>query len=299
MSNQTGPEQAALAKYVPDSWGELKQPLDIWKQGDLLGPIPWGWVAPSGIDPVTNLEVDAEEAFTLTLATDDTTVIVTSQTCDVLATGPGARHPFVQVSPAVEATGMDPSKLVAVRRWETVDLVLLDPPDDKEGVWIADLRVSVPVSKAVLSQFAPRPGFRTEQGFLDFAAHLAAKVERPALHDFVTVQARKIIQDAIGEAGTEDTDWWTEVDEVRVRCTPTRLTPKELEFLVIARGDRLSSRSRNEWRRTIGRVKKAGKPHGIEVMHPIHFQRRTLLAQDYRSSSAVDIKGLRRVPDIH
>jgi hypothetical protein len=199
----------------------------------------------------------------------------------------------------VDATGAEPGRLAAIRRWEIVDLALLDPPDGNEATWTADLRISIPVSKAVLARFTPRPGFRSERGFMDFAARLAAKVERPALHDFVSGEVRQIINDAVKSAGANDTTWWTDVDEVRVRCTPTRLTPKTLEFLVIARDGKLVAADRGRWRTTINRVRKAAKAHGIEVMYPLHRERLTLSAQDYRSSTALQITGLRRVPDMY
>lgn len=298
MTGNATPERAAIAPYVPTDWSSVANSLDRWKQGDLVGPVPWGWIAPSGIDVVTNVEVDADDdsEMTIALAAPDRLAIVTSQTCDVVSTGPGARHPFVQVSPVVEATGIEPNRLAALRQGEIVDLVLLDRPEN--GVWVADLRVSVPLSKAILSAFTPQPGFRSERGRLDFAAHLAAKVGRPALHDFVSDTARKIIQQAIKEAKA-DTDWWTEVDEVRVRCTPTRLHPTALEYLVVAREEKLPPADRNRWKVAIDRVRKAAKPLGIKVMHPIHKERMTLLANDYRSSTQVHLDGIRRVSEIH
>jgi len=298
VTGYAGSERAAIAPYVPDAWTGFES-IDTWKQGDMLGPIPWGWVAPAGVDPVTNLEADAGDGLALTMALADTFAVVTSQTCDVATTGPGARHPFVQVSPVVDAAGADPGRLAAIRRWQIVDLAPLDPPGANGTVWIADLRISIPVSKAVLTRFAPRAGFRSEQGYLDFAAHLAAKVERPALHDFVSGEVRQIINDAIKSAGANDTAWWTDVDEIRVRCTPTRLTPRTLEFLIIARDDKLAGTDRGRWRMTINRVRKAAKVHGIEVMHPLHRERLTLSAQDYRSSTALQITELRRVPDMY
>src|SRR5206468_2164638 len=88
----------------------------------------------------------------------DTWAVITSQTCDVVASGPGGRHPTVQVSPLVNLDGADPNKITGIRRNMNVDSVLV-PDVPGGGTWAADLRISLPVSKAVLLQQSRIPGF--------------------------------------------------------------------------------------------------------------------------------------------
>lgn len=299
------PEYQALAPYTPNAWEEIAggDKIDRWKQGDLLGPIPLGWIAPRGVDLVTDLEVTTEDApLVLTSAPSGMTLaIITSQTCDVTTGGPGARHPFVQVSPVAEVPGIEANKLGALHRGEVVDLVLLAPPGRPASAppLVADLRISLPVSKAVLVEMDPRPAFSDENGYLEFAHKLAVKVERPALHDFVTRDARSIIRDAIRKDSSTDTSWWSQVEEVLVLCLPTRLAPMDVEFIIVARGNRLGPAEADKWKRVIEQVRKGAKQHGIKVRLPLHETTRDLRASMYRSSTALDIPELRQPPDAY
>ena len=53
------------------------------------------------------------------------------------------------------------------------------------GEWAADLRISLPVSKAVLLRQSRVHGFREQHQTLEFAERVAAKTRRPALHDAI------------------------------------------------------------------------------------------------------------------
>jgi hypothetical protein len=296
------PELAVLSAYTPTSWDSVtgNERIGRWKQGDLLGPLPWGWVAPAGWDQVTNLEVDTDGgALAVVVApTGLAQAIVTSQTCDIAVTGPGARHPFVQVSPVLAVPEMDPSKLAALKRGDVVDLALLTPPGGWHiGPLIADLRVSIPVSKAVLAAQDPQPGFADEAGYLAFARQLATKLERPALRDFITGDARAIIQTALAADAKVNTGWWSQVEEVRVKCDPNRLEPSLVEFIVVARTRALAATDVDKWKQVNERIRSAGKKVGISVRHPLHETATSMLAMTYRASVQLDLPQLRQPRD--
>ena len=111
--------------YLPEAMAQraVKQALNDWRQGDLVYGVRLFWAAPAD-DELTGLSVDdpgdgrwaviswdgapatAEDASDTGEAAGGGSPswgIITSQTCDVVATGPGRRHPTVQVSPLLEA----------------------------------------------------------------------------------------------------------------------------------------------------------------------------------------------------
>lgn len=302
MNPAERPELAVLAAYTPTEWNSVagNERIGRWKQGDLLGALPWGWVAPTGWDQITNLEADADEGVLAAVVAPKwlEQAIVTSQTCDIAVTGPGARHPFVQVSPVLAVPEIDSSKLAVLKIGGVVDLALLTPPNGPSaGHLIADLRVSIPVSKAVLASQEPRQGFTDQAGYLAFARQLAAKLERPAVHDFVTLTARDIIKSALAADAKVNTGWWSQVEEVRVKCEPTHLEPSRVEFIVVARTRELAASDVDKWKQVNERIRNAGKKVDISVRHALHETSTTMLAMTYRDSVQLDLPQLRQPRD--
>jgi hypothetical protein len=107
--------------------------------------------------------------------------VITSQGCDIADT---SRKPWVQVAPVYEAAAVitDDSRLADVRRDAVPHLVLLDPPR-LDGLWVADLRIEMPIEKSWLAEREPIIGFEGEEGRRRFAQRLAGRLERPALPD--------------------------------------------------------------------------------------------------------------------
>lgn len=292
-------ELAALAQFTPTEWSlELRQGLDCWKQGHLVRDMPLAWAALPGVDVVTNLDSGPSENPRLIVQPDAdlSWAIATSQTCDIAATGPGALHAFVQVSPVVTVDGMNQQKLESISRGEVVYLTLLRPPR-LEGTYVADLRISIPVSKSVLAGCEPEEAFDDEAGYLAFARQLALKAERPALHDFLSRDVRTLIRNRIAASRkSKDTSWWQQVHEVRVQARPTRLEPQQAELIVVGRSI-LTPAEKNEWKVLGDTIRKASKAHGIEFRHPLHVTTTTLLAFQCRASTRLDIPELRTTPD--
>lgn len=303
-----------LDDLVPTEWedGDAKS-IDRWGLGDLLGPTRMTWIGPTGHDRVTDVTVDSDQAAGTLVAVSPpdqiSCAIVVSQTCDVVSTGPGARHPFVQVSPVIVTTRTGVKNLDRLAHWEVRDRALLSPSrdtvtqlsdeDPADVVLIADLRVSIPVSKALLAGREPQPGFAEEMDLLAFAEHLALKTCRPALHGFVTDTARTQNQDAIRNDAKTNTAWWSQVDEVRVRCRPTRLYPKQLEFFIVHNhSGPPDPASVDRWNQIFKTVRKAGRREGIEVFKPVHETIRDFRAETYRQTVALDLPEIKRGTDV-
>lgn len=308
----TGVAGAGLDSFVPDAWDpDDSACVDQWRQGDLVRPFPLAWVGPAGHDRITKVDADPEGAvdenaqLVIDVGQPCLAGVITSQTCDVVTTGPGGRHPFVQVSPVFLTAATSVTNLDALRAGRVIDRFLLDPePSTYQAlggeptagdILVADLRLSLPLSKALLVGQRPLHGFRDERGALSFSAHLAAKVHRPALHDAV-IEARGQILRAIREAARQDTSWWTQVDEVRVQCEPTRLEPSRVTFLVVHR-TKPTPETVDRWTKVTASARKQLRSHGITLRHTRHETVFDLRAADYRTSVALDLPELYRPHD--
>jgi hypothetical protein len=193
--------------------------------------------------------------------------VITSQTCDVVTTGPGRHHPFVQVSPVVNVSHL-PDRLLQIRAGDIGYLVWLTRPPEV-GSWAVDLRVSVPVSKTSLVGQAAVSAFATEGDELLFARRVADKAGRGALHDELQGTAdalRRYLKTAAKAAPT----WWEHVDEVRLLVTAgTRLHPTSARLLIIEETPRAAT-ERNVWREFHKAQKKRLRRLGI-ALEPLLF----------------------------
>ena len=120
--------------------------------GRLLPTLPLFWAAtPELVDEITDVDAPPWDEGGLVVIQLEGSIpygVVTSQTCDIAATGPGCHHPTVQVSPVV-AVEIDAGTLGNIRRFRMKAHALMTAAD-LDGTYVADLRISLPVSKAVL-----------------------------------------------------------------------------------------------------------------------------------------------------
>jgi hypothetical protein len=294
----------------------VRRALNEWRQGDLVAGTRLFWAAPLD-DPLTGLQVDGDSssrwpvvvwdgtpaAATTAVADVDTAPpdsnasrwsIITSQTCDVVATGPGARHPTVQVSPLRDLRlEFDAGQITEIRRGSRVDLVYV-PNVPGGGDWAADLRVSLPVSKAVLLEQTPQRGFGKAKEALEFGERVAAKVRRPALHDQISdglVNSLREFVKVTREAGEQ---WPDLFEQFRLLVTDgDKLQPKSVALLAITHGQTTGANRQplRGWQRTEKR-RLARASDGI-LLTPVRFYKLDELgARDYRDSDPL------RVPEL-
>jgi len=191
VSTPGPPRRGVDGIYLPAALAAraVKRKLNDWRQGDLVRGTPLFWAAPLD-DELTGLCVDDPGDGALPVVRWDGTAavggdepavaegmhasgtplwgIITSQTCDVAATGPGQRHPTVQVSPLRELSAeFNPGRVTEIRRGSNVDLVYV-PNVPTPGEWAADLRISLPISKAVLLVRERVHGFRDAREAIEF-----------------------------------------------------------------------------------------------------------------------------------
>ena len=176
-----------------------------FEQGDLIEHPPFFYAARPALGTwQTTLALADDEA------TDDTIVIevdpddgpqygiITTPGCDIDNT---TVKPWIQVAPVypLDQIANADGRLGDIRRDAIPYLVLLEPPGI-DGLWVADLRIEVPVEKSVLAHRTPLPGFADETDRRWFARRLAGRLERPALpesvHDTVVRPLHRLLQRA-------------------------------------------------------------------------------------------------------
>jgi hypothetical protein len=292
-----------IDNLLPDPWPEdAVAALDLWRQGHLIRGELGTWLAAAGyVDPVTGADFteDGEGLIAAVAEIGDTGYFaVVSQTCDIAATGPGRRHPFVQVCPVRNLGNFEQQKIQQSRDGELVEYVHLTEPPAPAVEWAIDLRISVPLSKGVLVASSPVVGFACQEDELAMAAKVAAKFERPALHDYLSKDFIDALNVLVAKARKASADWCEDIEQFRLEILEgDRLSPKRVRLVVITDVNfnalldlRKKTSLRDHWKT----LKKPLKRVGIE-QSPIAFRYiEDLKAKDYRNSIPLSIPALGR-----
>lgn len=311
------------------SWSDHKEALGRWKQGDLIRGVPITWIAPAGVDSVTNIESpDPDTGPVVTGEVFD--AIVCSQTCDLGAGPPGDRHPMVLVAPLVQEDGIRSRahrKLAAEAKLGYLVQVLPPSQDDCDQVftepgspnpadgptthrrsvmesmpadqrWYADLRLLVPLSKALLVDRAPVNGFVTEAESLAFGEILAQKFRRPALHEDLSEAVPKVLTEFVRNSG-KSKQCFAKVEQVRLLITHgDRLNPERAQLMVLTSGGSLSDDEQLAWSGLHAKVAPFFKAQGMGCGPLVHYDVARMSAEQYRRTVPIrcDLIGHARWP---
>jgi hypothetical protein len=281
----------------------VSRALDGWRQGDLVSGVRIFWADTAGHDPLSDLHLDApaDGGWSVTrwsqegvnISPDGDLSVITSQTCDIGGTGPGARHPTVQVSPLIRLDHLGSGRAEAVRRNRTTDMIVI--PDVNSYEWAADLRISLPVSKNVLVAQTPRRGFVNEASARAFAERVAAKLRRPAAHDGISDHLVDELDQFVKRERAAGAVWLDRVEQFRVQIEGgSLLEPENVGILVLVLDGPLSPADQAPLRQWWARERKPfGRATGGAALLPLRFlQLDRTKVTDYRESVPLRIPEL-------
>lgn len=306
-------------------WSPHLESLGQRKQGHLVRHLPLAWIAATGWDPLTGLELDPELGEVAPQWPEGTfDAVICSQTCDLGGGPPGDQHPMFLVAPLVHESGLgsnarrtfaaagklgylipvlpaDPDLLGALvaageenaqrRAEKTGELrpfeltTVRDTP--KGHRWYADLRLLVPVSKNVLLSRDPIDGFLTEAESLGFAETMAQKFRRAALHEALSEQLPAALE-AFIRGNNPNSQCFAKVEQVRLDIREgDRLYPKRAQLVVLStRGD-LTDEEIAVWEKFNPKAKEVLAAAGIDSAPIVHYDVNNLDAPSYRIMAPV------------
>jgi hypothetical protein len=294
--NTASPRPALVDHFMPPTWGkDLAAALNPWRQGDAFADLALFWAGPEGEDPVTG--APPGEGGDWELVYDPTARaeygIIRSQTCDIGAGGPGRKHPFVDVSPVYEASDLSNGDRTQICNYAVTYLVALTEPP-ASGFWVADLRVSLPISKALLVKQTRLEVFNNEEDRLDFGEMLAAKYRRPALDEAVSEGLTAVLREFAAEPGGP-AGWADSVEQVRIILKGDRLAPHSVTLLFTTLLP-IDATARAHIHTCRTRAARALKRGGIRLDSLQIQTEDKISAAIYRSSVPLRVEGLGRRP---
>jgi len=118
--------------------------------------------------------------------------IITTQSCDLAEERPKPQQPWLAVAPVYALTA---DSHLCDRDY----IFQIAPPSLAGEIWVADLRLELPLEKSLLVGRTPIEAFSSEDGYIQFANFLARRRGRPALasviHEVLSVTTRRLKDD--------------------------------------------------------------------------------------------------------
>lgn len=291
----------SVSAVTPTDWSQFTEQLDQWEQGHLLLDLPLTWLTPSGFDPVTGVTSTSDEvkpAYSTLARTN--AFIIASQTCDIGALPPGDKHPFILAAPLIPSTTMSRGQAKKASEFGVGYLFpTVAPPlgetGDSDVAWFADLRVLVPLSKGVLLDRIPAPGFADEATAFKFATAVAYKFRRPALHPILSEDLPRLLDQFIKETGLTKSAF-TQTEQVRLRVTDGELLhAKAVQVLVLGEVE-LTDGQQDMWRGWEARGKTLVRGAEMELGPTLFTTAEKLSAANYRTTIPLRLDNLGPTP---
>lgn len=212
--------------------------------------------------------------------------LIVTQTCDLVEEGKPKR-PWVQIAPVYElyANAGDRARIVQGRGFDYfVPVTRLEPAEG--ALWVADLRLLVPVEKGWLVGRETRDAFDDQTGFDRLAAQLARLFSRTA---YATVVDKRILRPAyeLLRDIAERYEGHDPIAEVGLALGRTRLDPVNAQLVFMLDGDlppELHAQIVDWWQP----MAEQARANGLEVLAPRFVSLDELSARDYRSLDLLD-----------
>jgi hypothetical protein len=254
---------------LPDEWpADVLAALAIFRQGHLMEspPLFFAGVPRMGVTTLVTELGDPELDDEIYELEDRPTLgMITSETCDISeGESRTPKQPFVLVAPVYEITGrVGDDALKNIQANRVGYFRQLTSSELGDGIWVADLRIEVPLDKGFLANREPIPGFETEQEYLALADFLASRRDRPVLSNELHNALVKPLRRWIEGLGSERREALMDgVQEVRLAVAGGRDDPDGASLILVADRDPLSDTVRDlwdsRWENLRGRMETAG-----------------------------------------
>jgi hypothetical protein len=287
----------------PELWPEeARQATAGLRQGTLVASPPFTFAASADypIHAVTRAWAASPSANTgvvnvVSLERRAPWGLIVTQTCDLVEEGKPKR-PWVQIAPVYElyANVGDRTRILQGRGFDyLVPITALEP--SAGALWVADLRLLIPVEKGWLVGRETRDAFTEQTEYDRLAEQLARRFARPAFATIVVDRilrpAYKLFADIIERY--EGTD---PIAEVGLALGRSPLEPVNAQLVFLLDGEmqpELHGQIIDWWQS----VAEEAHAEGLEVLAPRFVSLDDLSAREYRSLYLLDASSLSPEPE--
>lgn len=287
----------------PEAWPEsARQATTALRQGTLVEAPPFAYAASADhpIHATTRAWANSPRASSgvVNVAAHERRPpygLIVTQTCDIVEEG-RPKRPWIQVAPVYQlvANRGDRNRIQQGRGFDyLVPITGLTQPED--GLWVADLRLLVPVEKGWLVGRTTLPAFTEESGYQRLAQQLSRRFARPA---YATVIVDRVLRPAHELFGAiiERYEGRDPIAEVGLALGRSRLDPVNAQLVFMLHGELsedLHSQIIDWWQEAAEKA----RADGLEFVAPRFVSLDELTAREYRAFDVLDASALSPEPE--
>lgn len=277
---------------LPEIWPEeVTAAARRFKQGDLVERPPFFYYRTDAF-PVWKARVEDDSGEGLVEVEDDRRPrfgLITTQTCDLYEDTDRPRQPWLSIAPAYDYTPhLKPGQDKQIRGGKFRHLVHLTSRRLPDGLWVADLRIEVPVEKGWLVGREPLEGFESVQDRQVLAERLARRRQRHALSAPLIKQMTVPLRDWLKHEGRAA----EETDSLRLRVVGDPTTSRVAQLIVVVRDAGLSSEAKSSWDAFEAELIDNGARNAVTIMPFKYTTLDDLTGRDMESSLRLDFDDL-------
>ena len=215
--------------------------------------------------------------------------VLTTQTCDIQEEASPPKKPWVKVAPVVRAEPDWPASLLKQGRYTT--FLFWIPRIPEEGVWVADLRLEVPIEKGWLTTRASTAfdGFADDLQRHAFADRLGRLCNRPALATAVVDHILRPFQKQLNrllKRPEERNRLLAPIDQFAVRFVGDAIAPSVVQLVALSL--EVVPDDVKDWYRAWWAEHVSEQDVGSKVLPPDFELLGTLPAAEYRTLIQLD-----------
>jgi hypothetical protein len=211
--------------------------------------------------------------------------MVVSQGCELIK----PNYPWATVVPVWDVSRcLSQSQQTSITASKTWHLVHLTAPWTKtESLWVADLRLEMPLDKTVLAAQEPTEAFANETDYASLADRLAAVRARPAVPQPCIDHVVEPLQTLLNERRVQGIEPLVGVREVRTRSNHHE-SPTVVTLFVVTDEQAEQPPDADEWQQLFDSLHETAAHHGITMDGPEIGSLWEMTAADYLASQPID-----------
>ena len=218
--------------------------------------------------------------------------LITTETCDLAEEdAKQPRHPWISVAPVYNMESrVDESQRENLQAHRIQYMRLLDPPGIGDGLWVADLRIELPLEKSWLVGRTPIESLRSHEDYEDLARQLAARRERPVLSGDVNHTLIRPLRRWVERMKPNRRDVALHgIAEVRILFAGSPLNPDAASLLVLSKTEEISPDVQTIWKEKWESWKAAMDEIGVPLLDCQFETLDTCSARRYLDSFQIDL----------
>lgn len=271
------------------SWPDgLENRLDTYRQGHVIDDVPPFFLEAENVRlwrPARQRLSSRTPAIVGEDGCAPRSAMLLTQACDLMKRG----NAWITVAPVYDAAErLQTAQHAQARTGQLGHLVHITADWAVSGLWVADLRLEMPLEKTALMERLPREAFADEVGYADLAVTLGARRQRPAAPQTCIDLVSEPLYEALRAMPDGGAEMSAGVREIRFQWNDPTYPTVVSVFVVAVNETSRTSINYEGWTKLLSGLYQRASAHGLTIVGPEITSLDDMSATDYLTSALIE-----------